>query len=501
MEEGSWVGREIDLRLQDLIEDDNFDVDKELIKGFKGFGDIVGTATVNKLSKEKPNDKISIGTQGRSLLDITSDEFKASSASKFVKVTEIFLRPTKKEKRQGKNGWILLLTDEQDKPLRVNEWKIKAEGWPAQLLEFNPVNDRMFGMPDMDTYKMIADQKNVITNLQIRNAEETTKVYVGINKGGAEDENIQKIQSGQNTIILFDGDTPVNQRMFVASPGGQASSELYLIDQRIQRNLEEKSGITDLKKGILQSGEESAFSVKQRAAGSSARPAYRQDIMADFLKDSMLYLNQLNKQFMPIKEAVRIIGSLDIEWSENPTKEELQADVDVEIDVISMLPENPEKELQQLTQALGLMIDGIRDPAIAQKIAQEGKILNLSPLIEQMLIRLKIRNPDIFRSIRPEESEGFVSVKELREAKQNVNAALTGKKLPFPPKIEDDHRAKLETYTTITELLKAAGQVSEGLNRLIQVHQALLQELQEKEAKPGQKVPLSKPSIRQPASV
>ena len=83
--------------------------------------------------------------------------------------------------------------------------------------------------------------------------------------------------------------------MCVASPGGQASSELYLIDQRIQRNLEEKSGVSDLKKGTLQSGEESAASVKLRASGASARPAYRQDIQSEFLKNSIHYIAQLTK--------------------------------------------------------------------------------------------------------------------------------------------------------------------------------------------------------------
>jgi len=293
--------------------------------------------------------------------------------------------------------------------------------------------------------------------------------------------------------------------MFVASPGGQASSELYIIDQRIQKNLEDKSGVSDLKRGFLQSGEESATSVKIRAAGGGARPAYRQDTMSDFLKDSLLYLNQLNKQFMPDKEAVRIIGSLDLEWSENPSKEELQADVDVEIDVISMLPENPEKELESLTTTLSLMIQGISDPVIVQKLQQEGKTINLAPLIEQMLMRLKIRDPDIFRNIKPEESEGFVSVKELREAKQNVAAALTNKEIPFPPTPEDDHVAKLETYTTVSQLLQATEQVSEVLNQLIQIHQQLLSEIQSKQANVGQTVggngSLKAPQISQPASV
>lgn len=293
------------------------------------------------------------------------------------------------------------------------------------------------------------------------------------------------MQQGQNTIILFDGDTKVGDRMFVASPGAQASNELYLIDQRIQRNLEDKSGVSDLKRGFLQSGEESAASVKIRAAGSSARPAYRQDIEAEFLRGSLHYITQLNKQFLTFKGAVRIIGSLDIEWSEDIDEEDLQADTDVEIDVISMLPENPEEELRRLNETLGLMIQGLTIPEIREKIAQEGKTMNISPLIEQILIRQRIRDPEIFRNLKPEETQGFVSVSELRAAQQNVEAAIKGQPPPSPPEEGQDHRARLEVYNIINNLLKQVQQQSEILTQLIQIQSALLQAEQDKEAKPG----------------
>jgi len=87
-----------------------------------------------------------------------------------VKVYEVFLRPTKKENRKGIKGYILLLTDEQDKPLRENEWKIKAEGWPSRVLEFNQLNDNKFGLSDPEAFGNVIDQKNAIINLQLRNA-------------------------------------------------------------------------------------------------------------------------------------------------------------------------------------------------------------------------------------------------------------------------------------------------------------------------------------------
>lgn len=489
IDEAKWVGRSFDVPLQDIVEDKKLDVDPKLVKGFQGFNQKV--IPRRKVTEEQNTDKVA---PSKPLIDYTSQNYKESKESRFVKVYEIFLRATKKESRDGSEGYILLLTDEQDKPLRESEWVIKAEGFPAKILQFNELNDEKFGLADPEAFGNCIDQKNAIINLQLRNAQENSKVWIGISKAGTDEEDIQKIQNGEQTIVLFEDGKP-SERMYVASPGGSASSELYLIDQRIQKNLEDKSGITDLKRGFLQSGEESAASVKIRAAGGGARPAYRQDIMADFLKESLLYLNQLNKQFYTIKDAVRVVGSLDIEWSEKPSKEEIQADVDVEIDVISMLPENPEKELKELNTALMMMIQGITEPAVNQKLQQEGKTMNLSPLIEQMLLRLKIKDPDVFRNIKPQESMGFVAVQQLKEAEANVQAAITGQQVPFPPKMEDDHKAKIETYTSISNLLQQMGQMSDILMQLIQIHTQILQEIEAKEANPGTKVALPKPRV------
>jgi len=478
IEESSWMGRSIDVPLNDILDDDKLDVDKKALKGFEGFGNVLNSTT----SKD---------SRRVSMINFTSDEFRKSNSCKFIRVHEVYLRPTKKEKREGKNGWILLLTEDQKKPLRVSEWKVKAEGYPGKILEFNPLNDAMFGIADIDTYKAIADQKNAIFNLQLRNAQMNTKLFVGINKEGIDGEDaIEQVVQGTNTIVFFNGDTPVGDRMRVFSGNTGASQELYTVDQRIQRNIEDKSSITDLKRGFLQSGEESAASVKLRAAGGSARPQYRQDIMKDFVKTSIHYINQLNKQFVTMEEAVRIMGTLDLQWSENLTKEELQADTDVEIDAVSMLPENPQDEIQQLNSTLSLAVQALQVPAILNKLKEEGKVFNLSSLIEKLLIRQKINDPHVFRNIEPQESMGFVSVQQLREAQANIVSVLRGEEIQFPPQEGDDHVAKLEVYSNIKFLLEAMQQRSEALEQIIQLQAQLLQAEQEKNTKAGQTVNL-----------
>lgn len=516
IEEARWVGRSFTIPLMDLLEDDTLDVDKKLIKGKIGFG--------NKVEADKDSMKInatdfvptplqpggpvgqgdstiiggSAGVRsGHKLIDFVDGDFATSPGARFVVIHEIFMRPTKKERREGKPGKILLITEEQRKPLRVNDWPYKAEGFPAKVLQFNEVPDDHFGLSDIETYGSIADHKNLVINQQIRNAEQLNKTWVGISREGANEEDVEKAQNGENTIVTFEsGD--VRQRMFVASGGGGASQELYLLDGRIEKNLQDKSGVSDLKRGFLQSGEESATSVKLRAAGSSARPAYRQDLMADFLRESTTYINQLLKQFVPIKDAVRILGTRDIQWSNDFTKEEIQAEVDVEIDVFSMLPENPQEELRNLMTVLQLGVDALNNPNVTTKLQQEGTTFNLSPIIEEILNRLKLKDPEIFRGIRPEESQGVVSVAELQAARANIEALTQGaQQLPSPPAPGQDHRTRIETYNATAQLLQQAGavEVVQALLAIIQQQAALLEE-EESRTNPRTPSRLKRPSVQ-----
>ena len=218
--------------------------------------------------------------------------------------------------------------------------------------------------------------------------------------------------------------------------------------------------------------------------------------MKDFLQDSFLYLVELLKQYMPIDEAVRIVGSMDLQWSDKPSEEEIQADVDVEIDAISMLPESPEDEVAMLQQAMQLMVEALTQPVIMEKIQQEGMTFNFTPLIQQLLMRMKIKDPDIFRTIKPEESQGYASVQQLKFAQGNVEAAMHGKPIQ-PPQPNDDHQAQIAVYQPILQLLAEAKQQNtqafQVLSQLVAIQQQMMQEAQEKEANPGQQLRPKKP--------
>jgi len=489
IDEGWWAGRTIDMPLTEVMEDDTLDLDKSLVKGALGYGTIVGTKDGTTLATNGGDTLRPSGTIAP-LSSFLNKDATTSKHYRFLRLYECFVRPTPKQRRDGHKGWLVLLCKEQEKALRSSKYPYTARGWPAEVLCFNPVSDEPFGLADYEVFGPIADQKNMIVNLQLRNAKENSKVWVGISKEGTNEEDVEKVRVGDQTVIAFEGGNP-RDKMFVASAGGTASSELYLIDQRIQRNLENASGVSDLRKGFLQSGEESATSAAIRNAGGSVRAQYRQDMMTDFIKRSYAFLLALMKQYVPVTEAVRLVGSLDIEWSDDFTEEEIQAPVDIDIDVISMLPENPERELQETQTMLNMAIEALNNPPVMQKLEQEGYIFNIAPMIEVILTRLKIRNPEVFRKIRPDESEGFVKVKDMKEAGENVKAALSGQEPQFLPQLGQDHRARMFLYGEMRELIGEMGETiaSKVLDQLILAHSALAEEEQSDQPKPGAKVP------------
>jgi hypothetical protein len=108
---------------------------------------------------------------------------------------------------------------------------------------------------------------------------------------------------------------------------------------------------------------------------------------------------------------------------------------------------------------------------------------------------MNIRDPDIFRNIKPEESQGFASVQQLRMAKDNVNASLSGQPIPHQPQPTDDAGAHLEIYGEVREILAKANQQSQQLEQLIQIYTALLANKQSETAKTGNKPRMGKPTM------
>jgi hypothetical protein len=446
LESAEWSGRILRRPKEEVYSDKKYKIPK----------------TVNKKSEN-----------GLKYEDMTGFELKLSDEDvkklgETVELQEIYYRED--------GEWrILVYCEGIEEPIRDDKWDCICDSFPSKILQFNELNESRYPLGDIETYKDIADQKNAIVNLQIRNAGQNANNIVVISKTGTDESEIDDIKEGRGNILTIEDDGDVRQKVSSITTGGGASSELYMLDTRIQTNLDEKSGVSDIKKGTLRSGEESATSVKYRMAGGNLRTSDRQEKMGEFLQESTEYLLGLIKKFMPYKDAVRIVGATDIEWSENFTQDDISAPTDVEIDIFSMIPEDPQQELAVFNNMLGMLSNMLLNPQMNAKILQEGKKINISPLIEQILYRNKVTVNGVFETLKPQDTQGYASVEQIKEAQANVASVLTGQNIPFPPQETDDHRAKLEIYGLVDAIMTAMGQQNEAIQQLIQAHSQVQQ--------------------------
>ncbi len=498
MKTARWIARKIELPLEDVVANKRFKVSKEL-RGKQGFQNLVGQ---NKSRPKSGQDEKIIHPSGGSLdtlINFASEQFRQSSRSQFIELFEVWHRPSQEERAEGKKGVILMLTREQDKPLEEKKWQYDMEGWPANVLAYSPLNDRFVGLSELLVYADQMDEKNAIRNAQLQNAESNANVTLVVDGNSVPPETQRKWREGDNKIIVA---TPANgdirsAAMFLSPQ--QVSSEFYAFDRKNQEDLDKISGISDLRRGIKPPGEETAFAAQQRAAGAAARPLYKVDLMKDFILRDQKQFNQLMKQYFPIDKVIKITGDLAPEWIDDYTKEDIQAEVGFDLDVISMLPPNPDKEAQNLTNVLNLMLGALGNPAVMKKIMSEGNTFNVSPIIQKLLENLNVLDPEIFRPVRAEESKGFVSVSELEAAEANVNAIMKGTpfdQIPSPPEEGQDHEARIRVYTSTLRIFSQGAKESPivvALAKLIQIQQQIAKEESKKNApKSGQ--------IVQPAS-
>jgi len=115
--------------------------------------------------------------------------------------------------------------------------------------------------------------------------------------------------------------------------------------------------------------------------------------------------------------------------------------------------------------------------------------------MEQILYRLKIRDPEAFRNIRPEESMGIASVAELKAAEANIMAAMQGQMPPSPPEEGQQHPTRIGAYQSAKQLLAIDGKVNQILEQLIQL-QAQVAEAETTKTAPRPNSTLKAPSVQ-----
>jgi len=389
-----FCGRIIDMPLEDVL--DNTDYYENL----KGLED---TAF---FSKELLGDE-ALHAQASSLKTPSQEHsLQDYTYLKKVRLYELWIKPTLKEKKDRRNpyrrGKVLVLAKGYDRALRVDRWLPKIDGFPFEILTFNRINGQFMPLSDIEIYEHLAAEKNLLRTYQLEQAKVAGNFRIFYDTDKIDSGDIEKARKADNQFIGVKGS--LKDAFFSLTPGS-VSGEYYTADSKVDRDFEVVSGLPDIRRGIASSSERSATETALLDRNSGSISTERLGTLVDFIRSVVKKNTQLMKQYYDRDKMLELTGlpEEDLEWPDSWNEEAIKDDMQVEIDVQSMVPISEAVVRKQALDIMMHLINMINSPAVMQKLADEGVTLSLTEALKEFKDAFQIKNEDILQFLTPEQ--------------------------------------------------------------------------------------------------
>lgn len=392
-----WAGRIIDMPFDDVMENSDY------YKNLKGLEDAVF------ISKELSSEDQQRAIASSAKKPVEDTEFEDFSYLKKVRLFELWVRPTLKERRDKGHpyrfGKVIVLAKDHDKEIRLDGWPEGEDELPFELLTFNRLNGSFMPLSDIEIYEPLAAEKNLLRTYQLQQAKVAGNFRIFYLRDMIDEDDIEKARKGENQYIGVKG-TSLRDAFHSLTPGS-VSAEYYSVDLKINRDLEEISGFPATRLGIAASGSQSATetSILDRNAGSVSTE--RLGSLVDFIRNVVKKNTKNMKRHFDKEQMLELTGLLeeDLEWVDGFGEKAIKDDVHVDIDVQSMIPISEAVLRAQALDILSKMIEMINSPPVMQKLSDEGVTLSLTEALKEFKDAFQIKNEDILQFLSLEEKQ------------------------------------------------------------------------------------------------
>ena len=170
--------------------------------------------------------------------------------------------------------------------MKADDWfrneqvDLGCEGLPVQILQFNPTGDDCYGVSDVEQiHKQVLEYNETRTIEMIHKKISLTRIAVDSNK--IEDSEITKLVSGKILPVIKVNGPPDGVIKYFVPP---TANELFVIDERIRRDIGEMMNFSRNQGGAAESPRKSASEAMIINNAILQRADERRDQVGDFLE-------------------------------------------------------------------------------------------------------------------------------------------------------------------------------------------------------------------------
>lgn len=328
-----------------------------------------------------------------------------SERLKGYEIWECWEKPSLAQSRTKKQGKIRYFCEGIDKELKNTKWDSYAEGFPLILLYFNASNDRLYPVSDIQQYEPLLAEKAEIRGFMRRFMKRLSNITIVGDKQKLDQEVIAKLINGDHFIGIDDYKKGDFDQFQIGSPSG----EFFAMDRKIDDDKQKVSLISNAQKSIASTSRRSATEVAVNDRATASRLGLRQNTMAKFLEKIGRKKLQNIQQYYDTPRVVRMAGTTDISWTDEFTREHIQGDYRISIDVMSLNPIDEQTRRNDLTSFLEVIIPIAQNPLLYKKILSDGNDINISQIIGEVVRGYNFENSKVY----PPVNEGVMKKAQI----------------------------------------------------------------------------------------
>lgn len=241
--------------------------------------------------------------------------------------------------------------------IREDDNPYDIDGFPFEVLCFNPDPETPYGIPDAETWTNPTNALNLLNTMQYEHAKRALpKTLVRAN--ALKPEEMAKMTSPRlDAVVEIDGEPSQD---VVPLQMGNMSPDLYGLREVLRNELTFITGVTEQRKGGSQKSQTAteASIIEQQ---SRIRDSDRLSAVSKFVTRAARKILMLDRQFLEPNEIAFVVGPEAMRFWQEAGPDVIKAEVDVKVRVGSSAFMSREVRAKQLLDFLNLT-SGLMDP-------------------------------------------------------------------------------------------------------------------------------------------